>query len=183
MIHKLTVCAMFIALGVTLGYSLSSVPNIELVTATIFIAGYVTGWKCGAGIGFVTESIYAAVNPFGVASPPLFISMVLAMSITGISGGIYRRIGSSHTAVRHLQTGLAGAALSLNFAVMTTLGYLLFMGLPANRFLMSCITGIGFYLTHIAGNFIIFLIIVPILIETFETNGLLGFVSLQTGKK
>lgn len=174
---------MFIALGVTLGYSLSTVPNIELVTATIFIAGYMTGWKYGAVIGFVTESIYAAVNPFGIASPPLFASMVLAMVITGISGGIFSRISASRPAVRHVQTGIAGAALSLNFAIMTTLGYVLFMGLSADQFLPSFLTGIGFYLTHIISNFIIFLVIVPMLIQLIETNGLLRSVSLQAGKK
>lgn len=174
---------MFIALGVTLGYSLSTVPNVELVTATVFLAGYSTGWRCGGGIGLVTESIYAAVNPFGIASPPLFISMVAAMAITGIAGGIYRRVRSSRAAIRHVQTGIAGAALSLNFAILTTLGYVLFMGLSTDRLLPSFITGIGFYLTHIISNCIIFLSIVPILIETFETNGLLRFVSLQTGKK
>ena len=109
--------------------------------------------------------------------------MVAAMGITGFAGGIYAHFHTGRSLSGMIRTGLAGAVLSFNFAVLTTLGYVLFMGLSADKMVPSFLTGIGFYLTHILSNFIIFLIIVPILIDAVETNHLIHGISLQTGKK
>jgi uncharacterized membrane protein len=54
-IRKITYSAIFIALIVGVGYALAFIPNVELVTALIFLAGVLMGWKSGIIIGGIAD--------------------------------------------------------------------------------------------------------------------------------
>ncbi|MCH7955883.1 MAG: ECF transporter S component, partial [Candidatus Marinimicrobia bacterium] len=51
------------ALSVAMGYSFIFVPNIEMISASIFISGYLLGVQKGIVVGIVAESIFSAFNP------------------------------------------------------------------------------------------------------------------------
>jgi hypothetical protein len=53
MIGRLSKTAVFIALGVALGYALAAVPNIEAVSAVSFFSGYLLGRASGSVVGAV----------------------------------------------------------------------------------------------------------------------------------
>ena len=162
--------SLFIALGVVLGFALAHVPNVELVTATVFISGYLLGWKSGLIIGLLTESIYSTLSPYGMASLPLLAGQVIAMSITGLCGGW----AAKHIPIKGwfstLKTGSLGLILSIQFALITTSGYVLFAGISKPMILTSIITGLGFYITHFISNFLIFSLLVPGLILTLQKS-------------
>jgi energy-coupling factor transport system substrate-specific component len=164
-IKKISLVAAFIALGVTLGYAFITIPNVEMVTATIFIAGYMLGVKEGMMIGLLTEFIYSLFNPYGAAAPPLLAAQVIAMGFTGFLGGFYGNRGLQSSKQRYLLFGLAGLLSTLVFAILTTLSFISFTGLSLKKILASLIYGLGFYVTHMISNTIIFIVVVPVLIQ------------------
>ncbi len=167
-LKKTTQLGAFTALAVTMGYLFSVVPNVEMVTATIFIAGFIMGPWEGLAVGIVAEGLYSLFNPYGPAAPPLFIAQVVSMAITGFVGGHFGKHRSGLTPWAPVYLALAGLGLSLLFAVLTTLSFMPLAGLSFHQLTGSFIYGIGFYLTHILSNTLIFLTVVPILIRVLS---------------
>ena len=59
----LVVMAIFIALAIAGGLVLIAVPNVELLSATVFLAGYMLGAVRGAVVGAIAEFLYSFFNP------------------------------------------------------------------------------------------------------------------------
>ncbi len=62
--------AIFVALAAALGFLLLSVPNVELVTFTVFASGVVLGRWRGALVGVLAMAIYSGANPYGSGLSP-----------------------------------------------------------------------------------------------------------------
>lgn len=159
---------LFIAIGVSFGFVLSSIPNIELITATIFLSGYFLGLKEGVLTGVLTEGLYSLLSPFGIAAPPLFIAQITCMGFVGFAGAIFYKDKSNNKIVYLLQLGLIGFSVTLLFAVLTTLSFVLFIELSIDQLLGSFLYGLGFYVTHIVTNVLIFIMLVPVIIKGLE---------------
>lgn len=162
---SMTTFAGFIALGVVLGYVFLPVPNVELVTATVFLCGYALGSKLGFLGGTLTEFLYGILNPQGMATPFLLASMMIAMGITGYAGGLISHHRQRQNILFYGLLALTGFACTLNFAVLTTLGYLIGSGVSLRKLGISLIIGLPFYITHLFVNTAIFLSLVPVLIR------------------
>jgi uncharacterized membrane protein len=158
------VAALFVAAGVALGFALAQIPNVELVTTTIFTAGYVLGVRAGLAVGVITEGLYSFLSPYGMAAPPLFIAQIAGMAVAGLTGGLFRRSPSP----RPISLAIAGFILTLNFAVITTAAYALFMNLGRDSLWVSLGSGFLFYIAHLASNTLIFLILVPPLLRSLK---------------
>lgn len=168
----------FIALGVVLGYTFIAVPNVELVTLTVFLCGSIMGIRSGILCGAVTETIYGILNPQGMAAPPLLISMILSMALTGCAGGLMKHLRPLKGLQLHIITGIAGFLCTLLFAILTTLGYALGVGIHFDQLWFSLIAGLPFYLTHIFVNTALFISAAPLLIRWFRK---LRFLPVMTG--
>jgi hypothetical protein len=179
-IKKICLMGFFIALGVTLGYALTAIPNVEMITATVFIAGYLLGVKEGIVIGLFTEALYSLLNPYGVASPPLFIAQIISMSIAGGIGGFCRRYTFKSKWMYRFTIGLSGGFSTLLFAALTSIADGLFLGFNLKQFLAYLLSGILFYITHIGTNILIFIFLVPLLIRTAEKTALFPSASKET---
>ncbi|MBN2104309.1 TonB-dependent receptor [bacterium] len=162
--------AAFIALGVVLGYTFMAVPNVELVTATVFLCGYVMGIRFGILGGLATETIYGILNPQGIAPPPLLIAMILSMTITGAAGGISKHLIIKKGVPLVIVSGLAGFLCTLLFAALTTLGYLVSSSVPYDQLCVSMLAGAPLYLTHLIVNTIIFITVVPLLVQWIQKH-------------
>ena len=179
-ISKIALIGLFIALGTTLGFALATIPNVELVTATIFLAGFLMGIREGLLVGLLTESIYSILNPYGMAAPPLFIAQILSMGLVGCLGGWMGRQGIQTGWRGYLRLGLAGFITTLFFAVVTTLAFLVFIDFSTKSILSSFIVGLGFYTLHILSNTLIFISVVPALIRVSIRTTL--FPAVSAGK-
>ena len=168
--RKYLILAGFISLGVTLGYALISVPNVELVTATVFLGGYVLGVRLGLLGGIVTETIYGIMNPQGLAAPPLLAGMVIAMGIIGAMGGLFTRITIIKSDPGPVFLAAAGFICTLIFELLTSLGYFISVQMPAQRMAVGLIAGLPFYFVHLLSNILIFLILVPLLIRRLQSK-------------
>ena len=84
------VTAIFVALAAALGFLLLSVPNVELLTFTVFASGVVLGRWRGALVGVLAMAIYSGANPYGsgLGVPTMLAAQLVASAFTGLVGGI-----------------------------------------------------------------------------------------------
>ncbi len=167
---KILLAALLAAMAVALGYIFLPVPNIELVTAVIFIAGFILGPSLGLAAGLVAELLFSLFNPYGVAAPPLLIAQVFSMGAAGWCGGVVKKIlPQNKTLLRVVILGVSGFTLTLFFDMLTTLSFALFMSdLNVAKLWTTFITGMGFYVLHIISNTLIFITVVPVMLIFVE---------------
>jgi uncharacterized membrane protein len=176
--------ACFIAIILAVGFLkhfLIAIPNVELVTMTIFLAGYILGSLKGTIIGVVAEFLYSILSPYGIASLPLLLAQMLAMGIVGYWGGLLFRFHKKfkNEIVKIFSLGLAGFFLTVLFDILTTLSFSIFMAESIPKifasFVASFTIGLPFSITHILLNTIIFMTLLPLIcralikIEYFKT--------------
>ncbi len=172
---KIILSALFVALAVAMGYAFVLVPNVEMITATVFIAGMIVGPIYGIIVGFTAEFIFSLLNPLGAAAPPLLIAQVLSFSLIGLVGGL---VGMPRTTKMWRHTvlyGCCGFGLTMVYDILTTLSFAVFaVDGDMRKILTIFATGFVFYLAHSAVNTVIFATIVPLLV--------LGIYHYQTNK-
>jgi hypothetical protein len=173
----LPISAVFIATAVSLGFVLSGIPNLELMTVTIFLGGYVLGKFYGSFIGLFSAVLWSSLNPWGsgLAYPSLFASQILGFSVTGFSGGVVRlfinplKIGLKVMIV----FGLSGFILTLFYDIITNLGSIFLSGFNYNMIRNILIAGIPLSFFHIILNTFLFFTVLPTLIRKLARNGFL----------
>ena len=168
-LENLVRASIFCAMAIAMGYSLMMVPNIELITVTIFLSGVTLNLKWGAMVGLVAMAIYSGLNPLGsgLSFPPLFFAQIIGMSLCGIIGGILKPIFfvKKFSFLKLFLLGLAGFLVTFLYDVITLVSYPLFSGLGFPGIIASLIKGLGFTLLHEISNIFIFLITVPRVVQ------------------
>jgi hypothetical protein len=168
-LENLVRASIFCAMAIAMGYSLMMVPNIELITVTIFLSGITLNLKWGAMVGLVAMAIYSGLNPLGsgLSFPPLFFAQIIGMSLCGIIGGILKPIFfvKKFSFLKLFLLGLAGFLVTFLYDVLTLVSYQLFSGLGFPGIIASLIKGLGFTLLHEISNIFIFLITVPRVVQ------------------
>jgi len=166
--RTLTLSAIFIALAVAGGMALIQIPNVEVITVTIFLSGFLLGVPAGIAVGAGAEFLYSFFNPYGVALPPLLIAQVFSMALAGAAGGVLRRVHPGqvpHPAV----LGVLGLMLTASFDLMTTYAGAWMIGQQSLGFLALLLAGFSFYATHLLTNTLIFALVLPILVRRMLT--------------
>ncbi len=157
--------AIFCAMAIAVGYSLMMVPNIELITVTIFLSGLTLNALWGALVGFVAMGIYSGLNPLGsgMSFPPLFFAQLVSMSLCGVIGGFLKPFFvTNRYKISHLVLlGLSGFVVTLIYDVLTLISYPIFSGLGVVGVYAALVKGLGFTLLHQLSNVFIFIITVP----------------------
>ena len=168
-LENLVRASIFCAMAIAMGYSLMMVPNIELITVTIFLSGVTLNLKWGAMVGLVAMAIYSGLNPLGsgLSFPPLFFAQIIGMSLCGIIGGILKPFFfvKKFSFLKLFLLGLAGFLVTFLYDVLTLVSYPLFSGLGFPGIIASLIKGLGFTLLHEISNIFIFLITVPRVVQ------------------
>ena len=132
-LNNLVRAAIFCALAVGMGFSLMLIPNIELITVIVFIAGLHLGIGWGILVGGTAVFIYSGLNPMGsgLAFPPLFIMQILCMSLAGAIGGMARPVFYKKEFLNLLTGGpwSMGLSIIIIYYVFTFITYSIFTGL------------------------------------------------------
>jgi len=164
-LNNLVRASIFSALAIGLGFSLLMIPNIELITVIVFLAGLTLGKKWGIIVGGTSEMIFSSLNPFGsgLMFPPLLVSQVISMLLIGLAGGLlrplfYKKVYSNKMIII---LSFCGFILTFLFDSLTSLSYPVSMGFDFAQTFGIYIAGIGFTLMHQISNAIIFPIVVP----------------------
>ena len=106
---NIALTAAFIALAVTLGFLLAAVPNIELVTLTVFLGGAATGVRNGLLIGALSALLHSGLNPLGLPLPFVFVAQVIGWALVGLCGAcLVARLVAMPARWRPVALGLIG---------------------------------------------------------------------------
>ncbi|MHA1270095.1 MAG: hypothetical protein ACTSPY_09945 [Candidatus Helarchaeota archaeon] len=154
------------ALSITISYILAPLVNVELMSFTIFISGYLFGILVGIGVGTISSVIYYGWNPYGPSNPPTYITCVICMILFGIIGGLLKlksnnthNNNSSNKKLKYsawniYKFGFIGLILTLVFDISTNVitGFVFYGG----NITISIVLGIPFMLIHVISNTAVF---------------------------
>ncbi len=150
---------LFIALVVILGFLLAEVPNIELMTVSVFLSGVILGSRSGAIVGALSILLYSLFNPYGPPLPPLVLAQVLGFALVGCVGGMLRRPLAAGGGAPYLFSALAGLLLTLVYDSLTTVATAV-IALGADRLVEGVagffVAGALFIIVHTLSNTIVF---------------------------
>ncbi len=148
--------ALFIALAAGLGFAGAVLPNVELVTITIFLGGAATGPVTGAAIGAAAELLVSGLNPLGPALPLVFVAQVVGMAATGLAGGLLgRRILRIKATYRVALLAGIGLVLTIFFDFLTNLA----LGVHLGPIRATVLGGLAFSVVHIVSNMFVFAVL------------------------
>jgi len=172
---RISLIATFTALAIVLGYAMAYIPNIEVFTLMIFLSGFIMGKKEGAIIGLLSASIFTFFNPFGSSPPPLFIYQLIHYSLTGISGGLAKDFMLNRKFFKPKEDlyvyqvmvifGVIGGLLTFIFDILSTLLGGFTVSTSLDYFIASYLFGIVFTTVHLIGNILVFVFLLPGLIQ------------------
>lgn len=156
---------MFTALSVGSGFALLFVPNVELITAVVFVSGVSLGPGWGLTVGVLSELVFSTANPLGsgLVFLPLLASQLVGMGLVGLTGGLLRRGFRTRNwpMPKVILIGATGAVLTFLFDTFTTLSYPLAMGFEFRQTAAIYVTGMGFTVLHQLSNALIFATALP----------------------
>ncbi|MFA4947184.1 MAG: hypothetical protein WC674_01585 [Candidatus Krumholzibacteriia bacterium] len=160
--------ALFIALSVALGFLLAGIPNVELMTLTVFMAGIFCGARLGGAIGALSSLLFSLLNQFGPAPAPLLAAQVAGFVLIGSVGGLIGPHLAPARASSVAASAAAGFALTFVYDVLTTVATA-FVALGASGFIEGlggiAVAGIGFAAVHVGVNTALFAVAVPPLMK------------------
>jgi len=170
MIHQKTrriaFSGMFIALILGVGYALAFVPNVELITAMIFLSGVLMGIKRGMIIGVTGEFLFSALNPMGsgLLFPPMLIAQLIAMALVSLCGGLLRRyiLNWKISFPNVLTIGIIGFVLTLFYDIIVSSAFPLSAGFTIEVVIATIVAGLAFSIVHLIGNTLVFIMLVPV---------------------
>ena len=159
--------ALFAALAVALGYLLISVPNVELLSFTVFASGVILGRLRGALVGALAMAIYSALNPAGsgLGIPTLYVAQIAATAVIGMAGGVsaplWRNGGGLSLALVSGGTGLVLTALYQSAVILG-----LAAASPEFRTgaMAVLVSNAFFSLVHLFSNTAIFAVLAPVVL-------------------
>jgi hypothetical protein len=172
---RISLIGTFTALAIVLGYAMAYIPNIEVFTLMIFLSGFIMSKKEGAIIGLLSASIFTFFNPLGPSPPPLFIYQLIHYSLTGISGGLAKNFMLNRKFFKPKEDlyvyqvmvifGVIGGILTFLFDILSTLFGGFTVSTSIDYFIASYLFGIVFTTVHLIGNILVFIFLLPGLIQ------------------
>ncbi|MFW9989162.1 MAG: ECF transporter S component, partial [Candidatus Odinarchaeota archaeon] len=175
---RIVLISTFSALAIVLGYLLAYIPNIELFTLTVFLAGFILGKRDGMIMGFLSSFTFCFFNPLGASPLPLFAFQLTHYSITGLVGGIIGNLFKKRKLFEFNDDlykpsvmtlfGAIGALITSSFQFLSALVEVLSYFGTLNEYVPYLMTGLIFTVVHIIGNTLGFIFILPGLIPLIK---------------
>lgn len=172
---RIALIGTFTALSIVLGYLMAYIPNLEVFTMMIFLSGFIMNKKEGAIIGLLSASIFTFFNPLGPSPPPLFIYQLIHYSLTGILGGLTKDFLRNKQYFKPTEDlyifrimllfGFLGAIITFIFDILSTLFGGFVVSITIEYFMATYLLGIVFTMVHLIGNILIFVFLLPGLIQ------------------
>jgi energy-coupling factor transport system substrate-specific component len=166
----ITRIATFVAVGLVAGLALSAIPNVELVTAVCFIAGFLLGPSAGLLTGGLTEALFGGFHPMGSSFGPILLAQVLGMALAGLTGAVasvLTRTAQRRTYFAAVVT-CGGIVATAVFDLLTNLAFPLMAGFSHSQFAVSMLAAIPFAAIHLISNTLVFIVVVVPLLPRLE---------------
>lgn len=168
---RVALIAIITAMGIGCSYAISFIPNVEILTVTIFTTSFLFGIPIGCCIAAVSSLIYHSFNPWGVAPLPTLIVLTVLYVIIAALGGLmgmlykkYSKMDFQYSPWTIYKFAIIGASLTLLFDIISALTIIFYV--PDQAFnlaflLTTYIMQIPFTLIHVVSNLILFGFVVP----------------------
>ena len=96
---QVSIIAIMTAMGIGGSYALSFLPNVEILTTTIFITAFLFGITIGTSISVLSSVIFHSFNPWGVAPLPTLIILTILYVMIALFGAIARMLYEKYSEV------------------------------------------------------------------------------------
>jgi len=164
--RRIIIAALFVALSVVLGYLFAAVPNVELMTLSVFLGGIFLGVRLGIVIGMLSILIFSLFNPYGPPLPPLALAQVFGYGLIGLAGGVLGGRLSCGRKEAVIVSAAAGLILTLMYDFLTTCASAVIV-LGLEGFISGVqgffAAGLLFVILHTVSNTVIFAVtVVPV---------------------
>ncbi|MFQ5707574.1 MAG: ECF transporter S component [bacterium] len=169
-IQEIATVGIFSAMAYAGGILFLFVPNVEIVTAIIFLSGFLLGSKNGILVGVIAQTLFSTFNPFGMSPPPLFVAQILNRALVGYVGGQFAKVSLAEKKawLSAFYLGVTGLLLTWLFDIMTDFSSFFQSGFSLQQMKVTFVLGLGWYLVHGVVNTLIFAIVLPFVIEGFK---------------
>jgi hypothetical protein len=168
---RIALSGSFIALAVALGFLLAAVPNVELMTLTVFLAGAVLGAARGAFVGAASALVFSFMNPLGPPFPLVMAGQAAGMATAGAVGGVVSgRLVTWGRGRRLAGCAVLGFLVTLAYDALTNLG----LGIHMGPIWPTLVGGLAFSLLHLASNTVVFVLLGSSALMLLDDLGRLG---------
>lgn len=161
---------LFAGIAIAAGYMLISVPNVEAITATLFLAGYTLGTERGILASLITVIVFFGLNPQGGMFPPLLLAQAFGLAIASVAGVIFSKLETLNKYVNLALILVLSLITTLLYDLLTNLAFPIAAGLNFKGILITLGAGIPFAIIHLVSNVLIFLALVPPVIMTLNKS-------------
>ncbi len=155
------------------GFLLAGIPNLELMSLVVALAGVALGARLGAVCGAMAAGIYSLGSPYGVPAIWILAAQMVGLAGIGALAGAWMVGGKQRKAMRGGFSGVP-AALALGllgttwYELVTNTGVLMGFDLEPSVVLVGALP---FFLVHLGTNLVIFGALFPPLARRFGHLG------------
>ncbi len=146
------------------GYLLAGVPNVEVMSLVIALAGVVLGPLAGAAAGALAAAIYSLGSPYGPPAPQLLVAQMAGLGAAAplgwLAAGRKPGAGTTRPLVAVARAAAGGLAVTVVYDALTNLAIVGMLDLPTRVVLAGALP---FFLIHAASNVAIFGALLPVL--------------------
>ena len=156
---------LFTGTAVGVGYLLAGVPNVELMTLVIALAGVVLGWWGGFMAGVLAASIFSLGSPYGLPHPVLLLAQAVGLGLAGAVGSwssapLARALSNGQRTLAVALAAATGLTATICYDLLTNLAIIVTFDLEP----LVVLTGaVPFFLVHTGVNTAAFSILLPVL--------------------
>jgi LytS/YehU family sensor histidine kinase len=150
------------ALVYAAGEALAGIPNVEVITLLVFVAGFLLGPWWGVVVGGAGMGAHSLFNALGTVAPPVWISQVVCYAFIGLCGAwIGPRIAGLGT--RTAQSLMSAAvAVALVVIYQLVVNVVSFAAFAANVPLWTYVWGgLAFAAIQVVWNAALFFVTLP----------------------
>lgn len=170
---RLAVVGIFSALALAIGYAFAFIPNVELFTMTIFLAGFLFGKRIGASVGAIASVLFTYFNPLGASQPLLYGTQITLYTLLGLLGGVFRGKKLLSEIQVDTKTVLLLAAIGATFILVfdflaTFAQYTPYIGFSLEALVPYLIMGIPYTLVHVISNIFAFCCLIPVIVSALQ---------------
>lgn len=152
MTERVAIGGMLTAMAVVLAHALAGVPNVELASLTVFVAGSQLGPLGGAQVGALAAVAISMTSPMGLPHPALLAAQVAGYASWGLAGGL------APPALGPPAAAALGFGLTAWFQLLVNAALVPALGLPLATVLAGALP---FTAGHVAWNTLLFGVVVP----------------------
>ncbi len=169
---RASLVGVFTAAAIAGTFALSPLPNVEIITFCAFVAGFIFGSRVGSTVGALSMFIFSIISPYGsgLGYPFLLMTQVVGMSVAGLFGGSLKKVLQNFKSTSPWTMylfGVSGAAVTLLYDVITTLGFM-YPTIPFSEFPSVFAAGIPFTLVHVVSNVILLGVVAPFVVRSIR---------------